>query len=133
MKHKILAYITRQRDGATQLLVFTHRDYPEAGVQVPAGTVEPGESIEAALFREVHEESGLRNPVLVRKLAEYEETTWGNIHHVFHLTAPEGTPESWTYIVHGKGEDNGMVFKYCWTGLDVGLAGNQAKWLSGIE
>ncbi|HLE30393.1 MAG TPA: NUDIX domain-containing protein, partial [Anaerolineales bacterium] len=59
MKHKVLAYITRRRNGRTQLLVFTHRDFPEAGVQVPAGTVEPDEPVEAALFREVHEESGL--------------------------------------------------------------------------
>ena len=70
MKHKVLAYITRERDGRRELLTFTHRDHPEAGVQVPAGTVEPGQAIEAALFREIREESGLTNLQLVHKLLE---------------------------------------------------------------
>ena len=131
MKHKVLAYITRERDGCRELLVFTHRDYPEAGVQVPAGTVEPGEAIEAALFREIREESGLTNLQLARKLAEHEETEWGQIRHVFHLIAPNGTPDRWTYIVHGKGEDAGMVFEYCWLDLSerVEWAGAQHHWL----
>jgi NADH pyrophosphatase NudC (nudix superfamily) len=59
MKNKVLAYITRHQNGLKQLLVFEHRDFPEAGVQVPPGTVEPGEPVESALFREVYEESGL--------------------------------------------------------------------------
>ena len=46
-------------------MVFTHRDIPEAGVQVPAGTVEEGETLDAAVLREVHEETGLP-PTAVR-------------------------------------------------------------------
>jgi hypothetical protein len=52
---KALAYITRPMDqahGETGLLVFDHRDDPEADTQVPPGTVEAGESVEAALVRE---------------------------------------------------------------------------------
>lgn len=89
MKHKVLACMTRPRNGQTQLLVSDHREYPEAGTQIPAGTVENGEPVEAALFREVHEESGLANMRLARKLAEYESREWGAIRHVFHLTAPD--------------------------------------------
>ena len=131
MKHKVLAYITRERDGHRELLVFTHRDFPEAGVQVPAGTVEPGEVIEAALFREVREESGLTDVQLVRKLAEHEEVEWDNIRHVFCLIAPNGAPDRWTHTVHGQGEDAGMVFEYRWVDLseNVELAGAQHKWL----
>jgi 8-oxo-dGTP pyrophosphatase MutT (NUDIX family) len=131
MKYKVLAYITRERDGRRELLAFTHRDYPEVGVQVPAGTVEPGEAIEAALLREIREESGLTNLRLARKLAEQEETEWGQIRHVFHLIAPNGTPDRWTHVVHGKGEDAGMVFEYGWIDLSRGveLAGEQRKWL----
>ncbi|HET6312761.1 MAG TPA: NUDIX domain-containing protein, partial [Chloroflexia bacterium] len=54
---KAIAYITREVEGRKQLLVFTHRDNPEAGVQVPAGTAHEGEDIEATLFREVEEET----------------------------------------------------------------------------
>ncbi len=135
MKNKVLAYIARYRNGSTQLLVFTHRDHPEAGVQVPAGTVEPGEAIEAALFREIWEESGLADVQLIRKLAEHEEAGWDNIRHVFHVTAPADTLDEWTHVVHGKGEDAGMVFEYRWADLRAGvvLAGAQDRWLHLIE
>ncbi len=53
MTAKILAYITRQRGSETQLLVFGQVDFPEAGVQVPEGTVKSGEAIERAAQREV--------------------------------------------------------------------------------
>ena len=54
---KVVAYITYQ----DSLLVFRHTDFPEAGIQVPAGTVDAGESVEAAVFREAWEESGLED------------------------------------------------------------------------
>jgi ADP-ribose pyrophosphatase YjhB (NUDIX family) len=135
MKHKVLAYITRVHNSSAQLLVFTHRDDPEAGVQVPAGTVEPGETIEVALFREVHEESGLRNPIFVRKLAEYADPAWETVRHVFHLIVPNGSPDHWTHIVHGEGQDAGMAFEYRWMELDerIELAGEQHKWLGLLD
>ncbi len=34
-KKKVHAYITREKEGMKQLLVFKHRDIPEAGIQVP--------------------------------------------------------------------------------------------------
>lgn len=50
--HKVTAFVTR----GAELLLFRH---PEAGIQLPAGTVEEGESLEAAVCREAEEESGL--------------------------------------------------------------------------
>jgi hypothetical protein len=45
-KHtKVLAYVTRGRE----LLVFTQPASPSAGVQVPAGTIEPAEEPAAAI------------------------------------------------------------------------------------
>jgi 8-oxo-dGTP pyrophosphatase MutT (NUDIX family) len=134
MKHKVLAYITRRREGGRQLLVFTHRDYPEAGVQVPAGTVERGEEVEHALFREVREETGLVGLKLTRKLAEHREMPWKQIRHVFHLAAPSNAPDRWTHVVQGRGEDAGVVFECAWVTLDadVELAGNQHQWLEAL-
>ena len=54
---KVTAFIVRERRGVKELLVFKH---PTAGVQIPAGTVEEGEDIEAAVKRETYEETGLR-------------------------------------------------------------------------
>lgn len=70
-KKKVHAYITREKEGVMQLLVFKHRDIHEAGIQVPGGTVDEGETLEAAILREVQEESGLRHLCIERFLADY--------------------------------------------------------------
>ncbi len=54
---KVTAFITRERDGVKELLVFKH---PTAGIQIPAGTVEEGEDLERAVKREAYEETGLQ-------------------------------------------------------------------------
>lgn len=61
---KAVAYVIH----CGRLLVFTHDDVPSevTGVQVPAGTVEPGEAPAEPAVREV-EETGLRTRV-VREL-----------------------------------------------------------------
>ena len=135
MKHKVLAYIVRGDGDATELLAFTHRDFPEAGVQVPAGTVEPGERLEVALHREIVEETGLRGAVLVRKLAEHIEPSWDQTRHVYHLQAPSDTPHGWNHEVTGDGEDVGLVFCYRWAAVNAPpeLAGDQGRWLDLVE
>lgn len=57
---KALAYITQ----GDNLLVFRHPLHPEAGIQVPAGTIEERESPEEAVMREVREETGLDDLVM---------------------------------------------------------------------
>lgn len=135
---KAVAYITREVGGRKQLLVFIHRDNPEAGVQVPAGTANDGEDIETTLFREVEEETGLSGLHLERKLAvrDYIHPDTRNIHerHFFHLTAPPNTPDTWTWIETSGGEvpeEEGYVFEFSWRDLDgeIELAGLQGEWL----
>ena len=55
LKHKVFAYLTHGH----RLLVFRHADFPEAGSQVPAGTVQPDERPDEAVLREAYEETGL--------------------------------------------------------------------------
>jgi ADP-ribose pyrophosphatase YjhB (NUDIX family) len=132
---KVLAYITRHN--CTQLLVFDHRHSPEAGTQVPAGTVEVAESIEQALWREVQEESGLMKTQLslIGKLAEYEDAQRGTRRHIYHLITRGALPDTWTQIVAGSGDDSGFIFDFRWVSFDEGfeLAANQHAWLSLIQ
>jgi 8-oxo-dGTP pyrophosphatase MutT (NUDIX family) len=56
---KVRAYIFQPTSSGLKLLVFSQPSSPEAGVQVPGGTVDAGESPFKAIKREVLEESGL--------------------------------------------------------------------------
>ncbi len=53
---KVTLFITREAQTGIQLLMFQH---PIAGIQLPAGTVEAGETPEQAAYREAFEETGL--------------------------------------------------------------------------
>lgn len=90
---KAFAYIT----WTNRLLVFTHVGIPEAGVQVPAGTIRPGEAPSDAVVREAVEETGWKHYRKVEALgcALFDCRLFGKaeLHerHFFHLQA-EGTP-----------------------------------------
>ena len=117
---RVAAYIIRQtHQGLHQLLMFTHPDCPEAPIQVPGGGVEPQESLECALHREILEECGLSNLTIIRKLV-VAETCWTQprrlilYRHCFLLHASQNTPDNWDYLVQGDGIDAGMKFSYFW-------------------
>jgi 8-oxo-dGTP pyrophosphatase MutT (NUDIX family) len=119
---RVVAYVTRERDGRRELLVFDHRDYPEAGTQVPAGRLEAGEDIEAALLRELEEEAGLTQARIVHKIGTFEPGTLPHgepyTNHAFEIAAP-GAPDRWEHEVFGDGDDAGLVFVYRWIELTV--------------
>jgi 8-oxo-dGTP diphosphatase len=115
---RVSAYVTRERDGQRQLLVFDQND-PEAGTQVPAGRLDPGETLEQGLRRELHEEAGLDRVRIVGEIAgpeDYDRHFPGSdyANHVFHVE-PEGElPDEWNHVVLGDGDDAGLVFRYRW-------------------
>lgn len=88
---KVVGYVVRGQ----RLLVFTHDDVAleVAGVQVPAGTIEEGESAVEAVVREVREETGL-DTVVVRDLGSEQYDVWpskSEVHerHFFQLRTVE--------------------------------------------
>lgn len=119
MKKKVLAYITRNHSGRDEVLVFLHRDHPEAGLQVPGGTVDPGEDLDEAILREIYEESGLliNKADIVKRLGEtfYQRKDIPEINHRhYFLIRTKGLPETWAHTVHSSGADDGLVFLYSW-------------------
>ena len=133
---KVLAYITRDTEQGRQLLVFHHVHHPEAGIQVPGGTVEEGEPVLASLWREVEEETGITNLRLVGQIAKapfYAEwrDEWQE-RNVFHLEAAAELPHSWTHVVKAGIEDKGLHFAFSWIPLDEAkkvLRWGQGQWL----
>lgn len=99
LKRKVVAYITR----GDRLLVFSQPNGVEAGIQIPAGTMESGETPEEAVLREAYEETGLSNLEIVSFLGErdLDQRPYGKneIHHryFFHLRCPKDTPEQWRH------------------------------------
>lgn len=117
-KTKVIAYIFR---GKSEILVFSHVDFPEAGLQVVGGTVETGEDFPSALSREILEESGL--VIAPEELTKIGETVYKrkdreelNHRHYYSITKND-LPDRWKHIVHSEGEDNGLVFEFFWISL----------------
>ncbi|MBC7712510.1 MAG: NUDIX domain-containing protein [Rhizobacter sp.] len=115
-KTKVISYIYRKNK--TEILVFTHQTFPEAGVQVVGGTLETGEEFAPSLVREILEESGL--VVDVKYLKKIGQTEYHrqdkpeiNHRHYFEMDS-DGLPETWTHVVVSDGEDNGLLFDFFW-------------------
>lgn len=111
LREKVLAYVTRRSD---ELLIFAHtEEYPDAGLQVPAGGVEPGEEPDQAALRETFEESGLRltDPFYLGSFEWHDEAS-GRILHCYWLQAPLDTPDRWDHAVSAGDHDKGMIFRY---------------------
>jgi len=94
------------RHCATEVLAFQH---PLAGIQLVKGTIEAGESDEAAAKRELFEESGVTRASLAyvgasRSIVQGQE--W-----VFYRGSGEGLPEHWT---HHCADDGGHDFRFFW-------------------
>lgn len=115
-KRKAFGYITRQHAGMTQALVFTHRDDPEAGIQIPKGTVEAGERPEEAVVREMVEETGLRALTLLGAVARDHHTSpdGDESERLFYWLRAENAPDAWEHVVASDGEDDGLVFQCRW-------------------
>jgi 8-oxo-dGTP pyrophosphatase MutT (NUDIX family) len=98
LRDRVVVYVERS-DG---LLVFDHRDHPEAGTQVPAGGVHQGEHLIEAVIREVREETGVRLDAAPTLLGTHEHLDGLGqpvLSHFFGVQAPDGLPQAWQHVV----------------------------------
>jgi putative (di)nucleoside polyphosphate hydrolase len=113
---KACAYVTRN-----DAEVLTFRGPGHDGLQIPKGTVEPGERPREALCREVVEESGLATFASVDHLAT---DVWRRradkryVRHFYHVRVHEPR-DRWTHTVTGSGEERGAEFAFSWNPLPV--------------
>jgi ADP-ribose pyrophosphatase YjhB (NUDIX family) len=115
IRHRVVAYVTRRDD--TELLTIEPEGHP-GFVEVPAGRLDHGESLEEGLYRELDEETGFSAVRIVRELPAFECTYRTFSHnHAFHAAAVEETPDEWRHEVHGDGADAGMVHVCRWVPL----------------
>lgn len=99
---KVTAFVTRRVNGRRELLLFQH---PSAGIQIPAGTVEPGETPEAAAVRETQEETGLHTVAIDQYLGMHEVVLPETQHMILLPTRVYARPDvmSFNWIQLGRG------------------------------
>lgn len=121
MVRKVYAYITYN----DHLLVFRHPFVPEAGIQVPGGSVEADEDVDEAVLREAWEETGLPTLQRVAFLGEqvwhnpFPEGSYAVAHrHFYHLTVTDTPPATWRHTETSPsiGTDQ-PVFEFFWVPL----------------
>lgn len=117
---KVVIYVTSERG----LLVFDEPDFPAVSLQVPGGTIEPGERAEDAARRELREETGLVATSL-RPLATHDYTFARDgfrichRRHYFHTTIEE-TPAEWIHFERTPASGGAAIrFRLHWLPIDV--------------
>ena len=109
--------------------MFSHPDAPEAGIQVPAGTMRPEESPAEAALREAYEETGLPDLELAAFLGEQlrDMTEFGRdeMHHrhFFHVRCLGEPPAVWRHYERDP-DDGGPeppLFELFWARLPDGV------------
>lgn len=113
---KACAYITRNN---SELLVFEGPRHD--GLQIPKGTIEPGESPVEAVYRETAEESGLAAVTQFRHLVtdvwtRRESPPKRYVRNFYHAPVYESR-DAWTHTVTGTGAERGMEYDFFWVDI----------------
>ncbi|MCG3086390.1 NUDIX hydrolase [Sporosarcina cyprini] len=142
VKRKVLAYITKGTQDDLKLLVFEQKDHPEAGIQVPGGTIEEDELLIDALYREVEEETGIPRDRLelvgkLHKKNHYPKNQEDVVYerNIFHLSYTGNSEDAWENHVYSDGKDNGLTFCCRWVPMSQlpDLAGRQDEALDFMD
>jgi len=119
VQQKAYAFVTCDH----YLLVFTHRDHPEAGVQIPGGTVEAHETPDQAVMREAFEETGITgltfNAYLGKEVVHLAERHIWQEQNFYHLTYEQDTSRRWTHMERfpSEGDEAEIALELYWVEL----------------
>ncbi len=113
---KAYGYVTRIKDRRQQVLVFQHKNLPDAGIQIPKGTVKEDEDTFSAVIREVKEETGIQRFEVEKLITEdYWENDDGAMHNrYFYKIVCNEMADEWEYNPTGGGEEEGLTFQFFW-------------------
>jgi 8-oxo-dGTP pyrophosphatase MutT (NUDIX family) len=138
LKHKAYIYLTCGRE----LLVFRQPDQPEVGLQVPGGTVDPGESHLIAARREFREETGLAVTQALDMLGEqtvlFDNAMGRDIHarRLYHARLREGAARRarWEHfeMTPSAGGDP-IRFELFWIDISEALALGSRRFFTGFH
>lgn len=117
---KVVAYIVRN----DRLVVLAHADddtWDQSGLQVPAGTIRPAETPQAAVLRECREETGLTDLHIEQFLGvgEYDMRPYRDevqVRHYFHLSCGQD-PLAEQWYVNEQGDGDPIRFRLYWLSL----------------
>jgi 8-oxo-dGTP pyrophosphatase MutT (NUDIX family) len=107
----------RSIEPAHEILAF---ERPLAGHQLVQGSIEAGESIEAAALRELAEQAGLKGVHATRRLGTWESGWHGQVWAFVLCESAERLPESW---LHHAADDGGHDFRFLASATGAGTVG----------
>ena len=109
---KVCPLLLRRRRGKLQILAFRH---PRAGRQIVKGTLEEGEEPAAAVLRELTEESGIDDAVVVASVGLFLDPECSQRWHIFLCRVAHALPDEWSFYTSDGG---GHTFAFFWHNLD---------------
>lgn len=96
--------------------MFFYSSLPEAGIQIPKGTVKLLEAPFDTVCREIKEETGLKDFQVDCLLANdlWENSDGSLQHRFFYKLTVYNAPDKWDHQPTGGGEEEGLTFRYFW-------------------